>query len=180
MSNDANRILEGLDSLAKMTGVPDLDRRMSQALKAEVIRPFRIASAVLLVSVLVGFVLMTGEPLIKGFGSFLILGCYVASGIIRMFSPMRSFARPRDEFEKGLQTLGRVWGLASVAILSVGGCFWFGVATYLVEEGFKLWMPRDAFEWFIVGLTLVVIGMNVSILAASWALPESEAEIDCV
>ena len=178
MANLAHRILEGLDSLAKMTGVPDLDRRMTHALEAEVIRPFRIASAVLLVAVLLGFVLMTGGPLMKGFGIFLIQACFVASGIIRMFSPMRSFARPRDEFEKGLQTLGRVWGLATVAVLSVGGCFWFGVATSLAEEGFNLWMPRDALEWFLMGLTLVVIEMNVLILAASWALPKSAAETD--
>jgi hypothetical protein len=121
---------------------------------------------------------MTGGPLIRAFGFFLIIACYSASAIIRMFSPMRSFARPRDEFEKSLQTLGRLWGLATVAILSVGGCLWFGVATSLVDQGFNLWMPRDALEWFFVGGTLVVIEMNVSILAASWALPQSEAEID--
>jgi hypothetical protein len=39
-------------------------------------------------------------------------------------------------------------------------------------------MPRDALEWFLMGLTLVVIEMNVSILAASWALPKSAAETD--
>jgi len=176
--NAHSRILEGLDSLANMTGVPGLDRRMTQALGAEVLRPFRIVSAALLVIVLVGFVLMTGGPLIRAFGFFLIIACYSASAIIRMFSPMRSFARPRDEFEKSLQTLGRLWGLATVAILSVGGCLWFGVATSLVDQGIKLWMPRDAAEWFFVGGTLVVIEMNVSILAASWALPQSEAEID--
>ena len=178
MNNTNQRILARLDRLAEMTGVPVLDRLMRQGLESETFRPFRIVSGILLLAVIIGLILAMAGPLAGSLGSALIGFCFTASGIIRMFSPMRAFASPRDEYERGVQQVGRVWGLASVTIMCVSGCFWFSIVAVAEAQGVSLWMPRGSMEWFSLGLALVVIEMNVSVLAASWVLPRSLPEQD--
>lgn len=178
MNKINQRILEWFDRLAEITGVPALDRRMRQGLESETFRPFRIVSGILLLAVIIALILAMAGPLAGSLGWMLISFCFIASGIIRMFSPMRAFGRPRDEYERSVQQVGRVWGLASVTIMCVSGCFWFSLVAVAEAQGVSLWMPRGYMEWFCVGLALIVIEMNVSVLAASWVLPRSLPEQD--
>ncbi len=178
MNKINQRILEWFDRLAEITGVPALDRRMRQGLESEAFRPFRIVSGILLLAVIIALILAMAGPLAGSLGWMLISFCFIASGIIRMFSPMRAFGRPRDEYERSVQQVGRVWGLASVTIMCVSGCFWFSLVAVAEAQGVSLWMPRGYMEWFCVGLALIVIEMNVSVLAASWVLPRSLPEQD--
>jgi hypothetical protein len=135
-------------------------------------------SGILLLAVIIGLILAIAGPLAGSLVCLLISFCFTASGIIRMFSPMRAFASPRDEYERGVQKVWRVWGLASVTIMCASGCFWFRIVAVAEAQGVSLWMPSGSMEWFSLGLAFVVIEMNVSVLAASWVLPRSLPEQD--
>ena len=92
----------------------------------------------------------------------------------------------RDERETALYRLGHLWGLFAVAVLAVGGCFYFAFAEPLSQSGgesiammvtsHRLWFPTNPVEWFVLAFLLITVEINIAVLVTSWSVPKFDPD----
>ncbi|PTS77146.1 hypothetical protein DBR17_13900 [Sphingomonas sp. HMWF008] len=139
-------------------------------------RAFRFLPIVALLLGTIGMGIQITRP-DHGLGIVLVnLGCFLPGTVLMMFGPLRqpSITAPLDERERHQRLVSFIWGLGTSQILAVIACYTFAAAD--VVPG--LWHPHTLGDWAALAQLLFGIVENVTVLAASWAMPRPLADED--
>ena len=168
MGDTGSPIIDHMDSLAEMTGVPKLSRQI-ETVPA---RPIRILPW-LLIGVAIGGLWDQALGDVWGYGAIGMAFC--ATNFVQLVGPFRqSGLWPwRDEREADLFRRGHLMGLAVTMAITVVGCFYFGFVT---RHGHNLWMPSKSVDWNCLAMFLIAVEGNVATLAASRHWPREPIE----
>lgn len=139
-------------------------------------RPFRFLPIIALAIGAVGLAMQVGHP-DRAIGSIIVnLGCFIPGMMLMLFGPLRqpSISAPLDERERRQRVTAFVWGLGTAQILALIACYTFAAAEVLPG----LWRPRGIADWSTLAQLMFGVVENVTVLAASWALPRPLPEDD--
>ena len=167
MPYKSDPLSEKLDKVAEATGMPQLSRRLNNALPMR----FRLIPIVLLAVAVAGlWVQIAGGVL---FGYIVVMLAWMFSLSLQHLSPLRHSQRgPLDERERAVLRSGHFAGLIAALGVAVFGCIVLGMGSIatMVRLG-NFWTPTGV-DWIALALFLLAVESNVAVLAASSAMPE--------
>lgn len=162
-----NRVAERADIVARWTGIG----RLIEPKKREP-RTLRWWPLVLLVIATAGYALIAidglrhhdGRLLAGILGYTLLYGSFGMATVLRVLGPrlIGSLDHPLDERERMIKARAGHIGGTVIAVATMGGCFYFGLAT-----PFGLWVP-DANGWVALGFLIETWWFTLPVLVASW------------